>query len=155
MRQVVPRLSFAGAALQLRLGPPRFLPIDRSIDRDLASIDTSPEEFGASGPCVAKPACGIRSTPPYSPPPKDGSPMRTTSRRNRFSHFTLLLLLAIPILTAGCQTVEYYEKQRLIDPAMVFETDPTEVHFQQKVFYSMEGSAGGIGESAGGGCGCY
>jgi hypothetical protein len=38
---------------------------------------------------------------------------------------------------------------------MAFDTDPSEMHFQQKVFYSMEGSAGGFGSSAGGGCGCY
>ena len=69
--------------------------------------------------------------------------------------FALFGLLVTSLAASGCQTVEYYEKQSLTDPAMVFETDPTEVHFQQKVFYSMEGSAGGIGVSAGGGCGCY
>ena len=46
-------------------------------------------------------------------------------------------------------------KEAFADPVMEFETDGTEVHFHQKVYYSMEGSAGGIGSSAGGGCGCY
>lgn len=64
------------------------------------------------------------------------------------------LLILLPALS-GCSTVEYYEKERLSDPAMVFETDPTEVHFFQKCYYSREGSAGGIGDTAGGGCGCY
>ena len=59
------------------------------------------------------------------------------------------------LLCGGCSTVEYYEKQNFGDAAMKFEADPSEVHFQAKVFYSMEGSAGGIGDSAGGGCGCY
>ena len=70
--------------------------------------------------------------------------------RARFAPL-VLLLLAI----SGCSTVEYYEKERLSDPAMVFESDPSEVHFFQKCYYSREGSAGGIGDTAGGGCGCY
>ena len=74
----------------------------------------------------------------------------TRSRRA----LAIACLLLLP-LGAGCSTVEYYEKQNLQDPAMQFESDPTEVHFQAKVFYSMEGSAGGIGDSGGGGCGCY
>ncbi len=73
----------------------------------------------------------------------------------KLRRLALVGLLFAPLAATGCHTVEYYEKQLLSDPAMGFETDPTEVHFQQKVFYSMEGSAGGIGDSAGGGCGCY
>ena len=55
----------------------------------------------------------------------------------------------------SCNTVEFYEKGALSRPAMVFATDPGLSHFEQKVFYSIEGAAGGIGTSAGGGCGCY
>ena len=55
----------------------------------------------------------------------------------------------------GCETVEFYQKQHLVDPIMVFDPDSTEVHFGQKVHYSREGSVGGIGTGAGGGCGCY
>jgi len=65
------------------------------------------------------------------------------------------LFCAFLLLCGGCSTVEYYEKQNFGDAAMKFEADPSEVHFQAKGFYSMEGSAGGIGDSAGGGCGCY
>jgi len=76
---------------------------------------------------------------------------RGSSRARTVVGSLLFVLLAL----SGCSTVEYYEKERLSDPAMVFETDPTEVHFFQKCYYSREGSAGGIGDTAGGGCGCY
>ena len=55
----------------------------------------------------------------------------------------------------GCTNVEFYQKGRLVDPIMVLDDDPTHVHITQKVTYSREGSVGGIGTGAGGGCGCY
>lgn len=68
----------------------------------------------------------------------------------------LLAVLALGALAApGCRTVRFYEREHLNDPIMAFEDDPTETHFYQKVYYSREGSAGGIGATAGGGCGCY
>ncbi|MDP6979663.1 MAG: DUF4266 domain-containing protein [Myxococcota bacterium] len=67
-----------------------------------------------------------------------------------------LVLAALFLLgTSGCKNVEFYQKQRLNDPAMKFDDDPAQTHFVQKTFYSREGSAGGIGTGAGGGCGCY
>jgi hypothetical protein len=68
--------------------------------------------------------------------------------------------LLVPILilllgAAGCQSVDFTEKRHLGDPIMQLEDGPAETHFYQKTFYSREGSAGGIGASAGGGCGCY
>ena len=45
------------------------------------------------------------------------------------------------------------QRERLGDTVMSLEENPAQTHFYQKVFYSMEGSAGGIGTSAGGGCG--
>ena len=68
---------------------------------------------------------------------------------------TGLLFAALLVLAGGCNTVEYYEKEAFLDPVMAFETNAAETHFHQKVIYSMEGSVGGIGTSAGGGCGCY
>lgn len=73
--------------------------------------------------------------------------MRTKSLR-----FAILLAL-LPL--AACNTVEYYEKRAFADAVMEFEDGATETHWFQKVYYSIEGSAGGIGTSAGGGCGCY
>ena len=64
-------------------------------------------------------------------------------------------LLALVAALTGCQTVEFYEKEQLNDATMLLEEDPTEVHFLQKVLYSREGSVGGVGTGAGGGCGCY
>lgn len=58
-------------------------------------------------------------------------------------------------LAGGCNTVEYYELRSFADPTMTLEDGPTHTHWYQKVYYSIEGSAGGIGTSAGGGCGCY
>ena len=65
--------------------------------------------------------------------------------------------MAVALLgaAASCNTVEYYEKGKLILPVMDMAQDPTLTHFEQKTFYSIEGAAGGIGASAGGGCGCY
>lgn len=56
---------------------------------------------------------------------------------------------------SACQTVDFTERRRLTDPVMALEESPAETHFTQKTRYSREGSAGGIGGSAGGGCGCY
>ena len=63
--------------------------------------------------------------------------------------------LARSVLFSGCGSVRFFEKEKLADPIMTFDDDSTEAHSYQKVYYSMEGSAGGIGTTAAGGCGCY
>lgn len=68
---------------------------------------------------------------------------------------TLLLVLFALAGASGCNTVEYHEKGALADPAMQFIESAAQLHWQQKVQFSDEGAAGGIGTSAGGGCGCY
>ncbi|MEZ6003765.1 MAG: DUF4266 domain-containing protein [Planctomycetota bacterium] len=67
----------------------------------------------------------------------------------------LIWALALLGFASSCNTVEFYEKGRLGTPVMDLSQDPTLTHFEQKTFYSIEGAAGGIGASAGGGCGCY
>jgi len=68
----------------------------------------------------------------------------------------LVGLLLAPLLSLGaCNTVEFYEMEAFTDPVMTFSDTGAQSHFRQKVLYSMEGSAGGVGSSAGGGCGCY
>ena len=62
---------------------------------------------------------------------------------------------AVSLVGSGCQSVAVYEKARLQDPLMKYEESAQETHFYQKVYYSREGSVGGMGSSAGGGCGCY
>lgn len=64
------------------------------------------------------------------------------------------LVLAV-LLAAGCGGVAFYEKRALADPVMDLDDGAAEAHFYRKVYYSREGSAGGIGTGAGGGCGCY
>jgi hypothetical protein len=66
-----------------------------------------------------------------------------------------LLLLTAAAALAGCNTVEFYELERFTDRVMALDDGAAEIHFHQKIHYSMEGSAGGIGTTAGGGCGCY
>lgn len=68
--------------------------------------------------------------------------------------FTAVLLF-VALLTAGCGGVAFYEKRALADPVMALDDGGAEAHFYSKIYYSREGSIGGIGASAGGGCGCY
>lgn len=63
--------------------------------------------------------------------------------------------LLLVLLLSACSPVAFYEKGRLQDELLVLEDDATEVHAYQKIYYSREGSVGGIGVGAGGGCGCY
>ena len=67
----------------------------------------------------------------------------------------LALLLSSAALLTGCQNVDFTEREHLGDPVLELGESSSETHFHQKVFYSREGSAGGIGSSGGGGCGCY
>ena len=88
----------------------------------------------------------------YDPLRPPGAKRRRLAVRARvFVAGATLLLLG----TSACHTVEFYEMEAFTDPVMALGDDASEVHLHQKVFYSMEGSAGGIGSSAGGGCGCY
>lgn len=76
-------------------------------------------------------------------------------KRTALRDLIWVAMLALVAALAGCQSVEFYEKENLNDATMLLEEDPTEVHFLQKVLYSREGSVGGVGTGAGGGCGCY
>ncbi|MFT7670259.1 MAG: hypothetical protein ACI8X5_002967 [Planctomycetota bacterium] len=66
-----------------------------------------------------------------------------------------LAIALVACAATSCNTVEFYDTERLGDSVMNLDDGAMEAHFYQKVFYSMEGSAGGIGTTAGGGCGCY
>ena len=68
---------------------------------------------------------------------------------------TSLLLFLLAGFSSGCNTVEFYQQQAFTDPAMELDKGRAHTHWRQKVLYSMEGSAGGVGTTAGGGCGCY
>ncbi len=65
-----------------------------------------------------------------------------------------LLLMLCGAMLPSCGTVEYWEKGHHAEPIMAYQPDGTLSRFEQKVFQSIEGAAGGFGASAGGGCGC-
>lgn len=87
-----------------------------------------------------------------------GSAARRDRRRPRLRAAARRGFAAIAGLTvlslAGCQKVQFYEKQYLANALMQFDEDPTLDNFRQKVIYSREATTGGIGAKAGGGCGC-
>ena len=49
----------------------------------------------------------------------------------------------------------FYDKAAFADPVMDMAADALETHWYAKLYYSLEGSIGGIGTGGGGGCGCY
>ncbi len=67
----------------------------------------------------------------------------------------VLLGALFSLALASCRSLEFYEKEAFSRSIMSFDEGPAEAHFLQKCFYSIEGAAGGLGTSAGGGCGCY
>ncbi|MFT4710973.1 MAG: hypothetical protein ACI8Q9_002107 [Planctomycetota bacterium] len=77
--------------------------------------------------------------------------MPPPSMRNKRLLFGLLLLFS----AGSCNTVAFYEKQAFSSPVMDLGISPTLSSAEQKIFYATEGAAGGLGSSAGGGCGCY
>lgn len=69
--------------------------------------------------------------------------------------YSILLALAACLSLGGCKAVDFTERRHLGSPLMEFDDGAGETHLQQKTAYSREGSVGGIGNRAGGGCGCY
>lgn len=67
----------------------------------------------------------------------------------------MLVIVLLGFGIGGCRGPAFYEKEALANPVMLAEPDRGETHLRQKVHYSREAGIGGIGESAGGGCGCY
>lgn len=68
---------------------------------------------------------------------------------------TFWLVSLVLATSLGCQNVDFTQRRHLGDPVLRLTQPKSEVLFHQKVFYSREGSAGGIGSGGGGGCGCY
>lgn len=69
----------------------------------------------------------------------------------------IALLILFSVLCFGgasCNTIEFYEKGKLGSPVMDMGVDSGLLSGEQKIFYATEGAAGGLGSSAGGGCGC-
>lgn len=54
---------------------------------------------------------------------------------------------------AGCATVEPWQRARLANPCMVFDSNGAQLTFDTHWLTAREGAAGGFGLQ-GGGCGC-
>ena len=63
-------------------------------------------------------------------------------------------LVVLAALSAGCSTTRYYERARLADHAMKLDANPRLVFILNKTQAAREGSFGGFGGAAAGGCGC-
>ena len=76
--------------------------------------------------------------------------------RVRCGGLRFLLALSLIVASSGaCRApVQFYEKAAFADPVMNMAGEPRETHWYAKVYYSTEGSIGGIGTGGGGGCGC-
>jgi hypothetical protein len=61
--------------------------------------------------------------------------------------------LAAALVMGGCATVQPWQRGRLSDPCMVFDSNLSQVAYTAHWQESREGAAGGLGVQ-GGGCGC-
>lgn len=64
-------------------------------------------------------------------------------------------LVATALGACRSSDVAFYEKAAFADPVMDMAEEPLETHWYAKLYFSLEGSIGGIGTGGGGGCGCY
>jgi hypothetical protein len=80
--------------------------------------------------------------------------MRTTVARKWLGRLLALAApLALWLSSSGCASVHAYQRERLTDRIMSFQSVSKEESRLMKSFESREGSTGGSGGS-GGGCAC-
>ena len=72
-----------------------------------------------------------------------------TTRRRTWIALLLLAGLGIP----GCATVHPWDRDLMAKPTMRFVPLPHEMAVDDHIYFSKEGSTGGM-DAAGGGCGC-
>jgi hypothetical protein len=72
--------------------------------------------------------------------------------RSRFWR-TVVLAGAMALPSGGCATVKPWQRGRLADPCMTFDSDPSRVAYETHWEEAREGAAGGFGVQSGG-CGC-
>ena len=92
----------------------------------------------------------------YTPLPMSEN-MPSATRKLRPSCLRALCAVVAAVVPLGaCQSsVAFYEKAAFADPVMDMSEQPMETHWYAKLYFSLEGSIGGIGTTGGGGCGCY
>ncbi len=64
-----------------------------------------------------------------------------------------LPLIIVYLLTAGCETVQPWERGTLARPEMQLDAVALGTQLREQVYYSKEASSGG-NQAAGAGCGC-
>ena len=62
-------------------------------------------------------------------------------------------VIGLSLFLAGCATVEPWQRSRLANPCMVFDSNGAQLTFDTHWQTAREGAAGGFGIQ-GGGCGC-
>ncbi len=65
----------------------------------------------------------------------------------------VLLVLVIALVTAGCATIQPWERERLARPDMALASSPELMNAEGHATEVREGAIGGLG-GGGGGCGC-
>ena len=76
------------------------------------------------------------------------------ARKTMMGRRVLLLLgLTVAALASGCAVVQPWERGELADYTMRPDRDPLSDLFEEHVYFTREGAAGGRGVG-GGGCGC-
>ncbi len=63
-------------------------------------------------------------------------------------------LIILFLLSSACATVAQIDRGRLAKKTMQFDSFSHADSFRDEMHADREGSAGGVGQSAGGGCGC-
>ena len=73
---------------------------------------------------------------------------------DRIARAALVVIASIAALVvSGCATVQPWQRGRLADPAMVFDSNLSQVSYMTHWQEAREGAAGGFGVQSGG-CGC-
>jgi predicted small secreted protein len=68
-------------------------------------------------------------------------------------HVLLAALLLATLALSGCATVRPWDRDLLAKKSMRFVPLPHEMAVDDHIYFSKEGSTGGM-DAAGGGCGC-
>jgi hypothetical protein len=67
---------------------------------------------------------------------------------------SLIVPLGLTATLSGCVTTHFHERERLVDRAALFDQDHFVLYLRDKIEAAREGSFGGFGGAAAGGCGC-
>jgi hypothetical protein len=66
----------------------------------------------------------------------------------------ILIPLGLALAPLGCTTTRYHEREKIADRSAAFDQDRQVLYLRDKIEAAREGSFGGFGGAAAGGCGC-